>query len=252
MEDSIYRDLYWAVDQIQIWWRIVSPYLASPFAIRLYIITSCLITLGNSLLLALSAKLKLTDIKNESFKFTFPGPHPENEDKIAKRREVLEEKAAEVWRPYYWSALSLLVFGLVIPLMGFILICANYVWLDTNHVPFVNIVTRTQIQTPDVMTFLIFVIDQISRGALFDTLEVFNYNVSMITNNSNNYLFSTIVLTFRLNMSVFSGALIVAVVEAVQMRRQIKSKFDEQINIYKREAEEKRQAKARNIESRAA
>ncbi|MDO8421840.1 MAG: hypothetical protein Q7S99_06735 [Parvibaculum sp.] len=239
-DDSIYRDFYAAQDWVEAWWAVIEPWLISDTSLRIYVALSSAFILYVALRSAFRAKEKLTELKKESLDFTFPGPKPELEETLDRRRKALQKRAREIWIPYYWSFGILLIAGLVIPTTAFALFCLHYDWFDSLHVAFIVIPEQTSISAIDGLALVNFLINQILHGALFDTFEVFEWNWSQYIHNRENIFFSSIVIGYRAVVSGFAIAFVIAIYQLLRIKKVFDIKIEEQLDQFRRNAAAKK------------
>ncbi|MGB3808968.1 MAG: hypothetical protein WA943_02665, partial [Parvibaculum sp.] len=186
MDDSIYRDFYWAADRIEFWWAIAWPYLKSDAALRLYVIAFAFIILGDSIYLAYRMMSDLRKIELGEFAFRQKGRKPRTQKAIDNLRERIKDFRAQRWRFFLTRLAALLVFGFVVPSIGLYLSGIYYDWFDTSQHAFVSISSGEIVAAPRPAILTCFVLNQLSHGTMMDLLEVFHVDFGQITNNPGN------------------------------------------------------------------
>lgn len=236
VDDSIFRDYYSAWDWLQARWVEVEPTLTSEFAMRVYVITLSAIALTLILSIAYYAKVKLSNLKHESFNIKFPGIDPIHETSIEKRKAAIREKTSKIWSPYRKAMVHLMICGLIIPTAAFLLFCFFYSWFDRAGSPYLDLKTNTTIHMINIGTLWSFMLNQMTHGAFFDFLEVFRIDYGQITNNPNDLWFSGIVLLYRSLVSIFAVALGYAIYETARIYLTLHIKIKAEIKRFKENA----------------
>ncbi|HEY4345931.1 MAG TPA: hypothetical protein VGN05_16390 [Parvibaculum sp.] len=208
MDDSIYRDFYWARDQIELWWAMAWPHLTSDVAMRLYVVVAALAILVGSIYLAYRMMSELRKIELGEFAFRQRGRKPRTQKSIDTLRERIKEFRARRWRFFLTRLAALLVFGFIIPSTGLYLSGAYYDWFDATHHAFVAIHGGDVVAAPRPMILLAFVFNQLSHGTMMDFLEVFHVDFGQVVNNPDNYAFSLAVFLYRSFVGTFAVVLL--------------------------------------------
>lgn len=229
MGESINWYMRWAGRQIEPWLATTWPQLTSDEAIRIYALAALFILTASAAFFGYFAKKKLTDLEKAALNLSFRGPDPKHEDRIEKREESLQTRAAGELKPFRSALWKLLTTGLIIPTIIFVIVSMNYNWFDPVGLPFIDTADKIPLQTADDTTLTLFALNQFFHGALFDVLEVFNINAVAITNNPNNYWFSGAVLLYRSLISAFIVALFLGWAQILCVRRIFRKKIKEEI-----------------------
>jgi hypothetical protein len=215
VDDSIYRDLYVAADWIRAWWAWAQPILTSDDAIRIYILGGALIILTISIVYANRLTVELRSIAVAAFTYKKRGRKVTKPESIARARTELLQFRKKMWSHYGKLITAFLVCGFLIPSIGLYLGSIYYGWLDPTNKPFVSMHGNSAIDAPQQGQLLVFVLDQLMRGALMDFMEVFRYDVSAISNNPSNYPFSVAIFLFRTFVGTFATALCFVLWQAI-------------------------------------
>ncbi len=206
MENSIYFYLHWARGQIEFWWAIAEPQLISDAALRLYALTALAALTTMAAIYGYCAKKKVTKLERAALHLEFRGAVPQREESIELRKRALAARAAKALEPFRSPLWKLLIVGITVPTVAFVVITANYNWFDPNGIPFSDLSDKLPQQNADRMMLTYFVLNQLGHGVLFDTLEVFDFDMTAITNNPQNYWFSGVVLLYRTLIGFFVAA----------------------------------------------
>ncbi|MGB5948393.1 MAG: hypothetical protein WBG82_03655 [Parvibaculum sp.] len=209
MEDSsIYRDFNWAADHAVRQYHAALPYLVSDGAIRLYILFAAFSVLALSVWLSYRSMSKLKGIEEDVFAIKRRGPKPTKPASIDAARDRLNAFRKVMWRAYFLTLLVFVISGFLIPSTGLYLSGVYYKWLDPMGAPFVSLHGGDVVTSPHDAELALFVVNQLTHGALMDFLEVFHVDFGAIANNPENYLFSFAVLTYRSFVGTFAFALL--------------------------------------------
>jgi hypothetical protein len=208
MDDSIYRDLYWAQDQMEIWWANIAPVLTSDQASRLYALATALTILGLSIWCARGMMRELKLVETKTFGLRKKGRKPYRPEVVEEWREEIRTFRVKQWRTYFRIAALLVVFGFVIPSAALYLGSIFYGWIDPLGHAFVTTQNHEAVMAPSRMELAIFIFNQMSHGALMDAFEVFQLDYGGITNDPSNYSFSAAVLLYRSLIGSYTLALL--------------------------------------------
>ena len=152
---------------------------------------------------------------------TYPGVKPKTESGIRKRIDELQTHAASLTTKLIVRSIGLLFVGLIVPGLAIGLIATKESWFLGGSIALALNGTPAASHSLAGTEVAKFVFDQAVRGALGDTLEVFNIGFSKASNNANNFLFSVLVLFYR----AITGAVFVTVLyvfgRAVRGRRDL-------------------------------
>ena len=195
--------------------------LVSLEAARIYILIAGLIVLVVSAYIAYLQLSYLRGIALDDFNKKFPGRTPESEEAIARREKRIDEFRTSRWRGLKRRLYLLLGFGYFIPSVVIFFAALNYSWFGLETEPFLNGVTD-QLQTEvSKWEVFIFTLGQMTRGALLDVMEVFQWQIGALTNNPANLAVSLIILGYRTLMSAFTAVLAIFFWQSVVILRRL-------------------------------
>ena len=157
----------------------------------------------------------------------FPGARPVVKMGIEKRIRELQTHASSLTTKLIVRSFGLLIVGLIIPGLVIGLIATQENWFLGGSIALALNGLPTASHSLEVTDVAVFVLDQAVRGALGDTLEVFNIGITPVSNNAGNFLFSVLVLLYR----AIAGAVFVTVVyvfgRAIRGRQDLKEAITE-------------------------
>lgn len=208
VDDSIWRDYYAAADWVNATWALWQPSLTSEFAIRIYVLIGFGFVLAASITLAYRLMARLKKVEEATFILKPRGRKPVKPESIAKAQAKLLAFRDKMWRDYITLISVFIICGFIIPSVGLYFAGTYYDWFDSSKNAFVTIQDNSAVNNPKWNDLLAFVANQLSHGALMDFLEVFRKDVGQITNDPNNYLFSTAVFIYRSFVGTFAFALL--------------------------------------------
>lgn len=229
MDDSIYRNFYWAYDQIEIWWTMAWPYLKSDTALRLYVLVGAIDALACTFVIAYFARLRLADMKAVALGHKLTGRPAKRADAVKRQLDKLRQMTISSLLPYARDFVLLLIFGLAVPSISLFLLAVHYAWLDIGGIPFVDLYEKKQVNAVNVHSLVFFIADQALHGALLDFPEIFDIDVGNVRNNPSDVVFSSIVFLFRTATTLFAAALGVAILDTLIVFRTLNKNDREKI-----------------------
>lgn len=128
---------------------------------------------------------------------TYPGSRPSTKKGIQKRIDELQVHASSLKKRVVGHSVGLLIVGLLVPGLAIGLIAMKENWFLGGSIALTLNGLPAASQSLEETEVAIFVFDQAVRGALGDTLEVFNIGITPVSNNASNFLFSVLVLLYR-------------------------------------------------------
>lgn len=207
-DDSIYRDFHWARDELLAAWAAAEPHLTSDLAIRIYALLGALFVLALSVFLSYRLMSKLKGIEDAAFVLKPRGRKPMRPEAVKDAQDRLLQFRKIMWRSYFLTLLVFLVCGFLIPSAGLYFGGAYYGWFDPFGTPFVSLHGGEPVTVPHSTELALFILNQLTHGALMDFLEVFHLDFGAIANNPANYPFSFAVFVYRSFVGTFAFALL--------------------------------------------
>ena len=193
VDDSIYRDFYWA-----------AGVLSTGEAMRVYALMAITMTLLLSTLIAFRIKRELEEIAGDVFVITQRGRPPTKPKSREMALEKLKAARARIWRKYFTHLLIFSICGFVVPTLTLYLGVMFYDWFDPVGKPLLFTSNQQVVTAPTSHQILYFALNQLSHGALTDYPEVFRLEWSEVTNNPANVIFSAAVVIYRFIVGAFA------------------------------------------------
>lgn len=151
------------------------------------------------------------------------GRQPTRAATIKKRIKRAKAFANSTFRSLALQVSTLVFAGIVIPGAIVAVIAINQDWfLPGTPVLSVGDQPIQEIRA-SYGEVVVFVIDQALRGALSDAFEVFGFSLSPVTNNTENHLFSGLVLFYRFLSGLVAAAFIYVVISVLKSRPTLKA-----------------------------
>ena len=127
---------------------------------------------------------------------------------ILNRIEKIENAASNGFAKFAWRSAAMMFFGIVVP--GLLLSLVVHFQHRLLPGPGVLLMGNEVLPTNSVSYFdtAVFVIDQALKGGLNDLMEVFGFNISRITNNPDQHVYTVMIYAFRLTCGAISGAIV--------------------------------------------
>jgi hypothetical protein len=189
--------------------RLVLEFLSSDGAIKSYIGFSILLILGFALWYAFQQLRFLREVALRDFEKKIPGPKPKKETSIKNQKQKIENFINDKWSFLTRKLCIILIFGFFVPSIILFFGATHYAYFDPTGAPFSDTQTGQIVSDASYLDVFVFVLGQLTRGAVMDFIEVFNIQTGMLTNNSDNYIFSAIVLMFRSFFGIFAAVVAV-------------------------------------------
>jgi hypothetical protein len=178
----------------------------SPETLRLSVMAAGALVLVASLYVAFSQQRLLRDVRISIFDHPpIPGRKPKSDEAVERRKRRIANFRKRVWLNLSWHFFLLILLGFIIPSVMLYFGALHYTWFDENHGAFISAEGGTLVAQPTEQQALLFVIGQFSKGALMDFMEVFDLSVGGITNDPDNWYFSSMVFLYRLFAGAFAA-----------------------------------------------
>jgi len=140
-----------------------------------------------------------------------PGPKPTLLATIQKQIQIITEAARDVWKAMFLRSATLVLFGMIVPIVLLSVIAANHEWLFPGNSPLSECSPPedpeqykppARLCTPisgeiAPIQFASFIVDQSLKGALNDVVEGFGEDIGSVINNPSNLPFTILVIVFR-------------------------------------------------------
>ncbi len=199
--DDLGESVSEVLKNLQIW-------LTTDLAFHVYSWLAIIAILALSALAAVCLLLRVRGFNQTDILEIIPGKMPKKNASIKRRIARSKAFAASAFMTVARNAAALIFVGMIVPggLLG--VIAAQQNWFMPGTFALTLDGVPTQSTAFSHLDFVLFVIDQSLRGSLTDTFEVFDLALTNVRANPDNYLFSSLVLFYR----ILSGLVFAAVV----------------------------------------
>tara|TARA_R110002110_G_scaffold12704_11_gene60668 strand:+ start:907 stop:1590 length:684 start_codon:yes stop_codon:yes gene_type:complete len=117
------------------------------------------------------------------------------------RKDTTEVK--HKFRALVYGTGRVALLGVGVPTALLVLLTLNYAWFEPGAIVVIDAYSGNPIAEPTARDAGVFVAGALAKGLLFDFVEVFQVHVSRLTNSSDNFVFSTLVLIYRAAANLF-------------------------------------------------
>ncbi|MBX3491336.1 MAG: hypothetical protein KF899_00085 [Parvibaculum sp.] len=186
--------------------QVVLEWFLTDDAHRVLALSAGFSILSVSLYLALREYLALKEIRRDpsaALDPTRPGRLPSTVKGWSRRAKNDAEIVSTRFRALLQGSVRLTILGIVVPTVLLMMLALGYTWVEPGGVAVINAQTGDPVITPNIFEALSFVAGALLKGLLFDIIEVFAINVSMLTHSPDNLFFSSAVLLYRVLANLF-------------------------------------------------
>ncbi|GAK43882.1 conserved protein [Tepidicaulis marinus] len=163
------------------------------------------------------------------------GAPPKKDSTIAKRKRKIRRVKQAAWRALWARFWLLFTAGHLIPSALLFIVVLNYSAFRPGSFPFEEITSGLALAKADPTSSGVFVLGQFFRGAFLDVAEIFRMETGPITNNTSDWLFSSILVFFRALTGLYTGALLLFLAQSLLVRlrvaRLLRLKSDEELGV---------------------
>lgn len=137
-----------------------------------------------------------------------PGPLPIKVEAIERRRDRVEAFRQNKWRTVWRRVWLLLTAGVAVPTVGLCLVAFYSDALLPGSVIFEDRSSGALVSHASHIDLVLFVLSEMSKGALLDVIEVFQCEFGGVTNNSANVFFGMLLVGYRAIVGVTASTFV--------------------------------------------
>jgi hypothetical protein len=191
-------------------------FITTPAFVRAYLLLGGLAALGAALAFAYLQFCFIREIEDPiewieeqiRLKRVNRGRPPVLPAAVERRRKRIARIKRNAWIAILLRLVALFVFGYVVPFFVMAIGVYWYRFLEPGTAPFVDSVTNQPIDQPTLQIAISFVVDQLSRGAASDYMELYNIaGFTQVVINPNAHWIRPVCLLFRYFVEGFSAAI---------------------------------------------